>query len=93
MKTRAERQLVADETKENCSVNRLTGDLGTKVLFLILDDYVETGSVYLGKELRIVGNSTPALRASAPCKYIVNLYNDPAKSDTVIIRANEPGTN
>ena len=86
MKTRAERQSVVEEIRANCFAKELTKDLGTKVLFAILDDYLEKGTIYLGKELRIIGNSTPALRNSAPCKYVLNLYNDPEKTDTVVIR-------
>jgi len=87
MKTRAERLQVVEEIRANCVSKELTKDLGTKVLFAILDDYLEKGTVYLDKELRIIGNSTPALRNSAPCKYVLNLYNDPEKTDTVVIRS------
>ncbi len=87
MKTRAERLLTVEEIRSNCEAKELTRDLGTKVLFAILDDYLEKGTVYLEKELRIIGNSTPALRNSAPCKYELNLYNNPSKTDTVVIRS------
>jgi hypothetical protein len=87
MKTRQERLFTVEEIQANCVAKGLTQDLGTKVLFAILHDYVENGTVYLEKELRIIGNSTPALRNSAPCKYVLNLYNDRAKIDTVVIRA------
>ena len=86
MKTRAERLQVVEEIQANCVAKDLIRDLGTKVLFAILDDYLEKGTIYIGKELRIIGNSTPALRNSAPCKYVLNLYNDPGKTDTVVIR-------
>ena len=86
MKTRAERQSVVEEIRSNCVAKDLTKDLGTKVLFAILDDYLEKGTIYLDKELRIIGNSTPALRNNAPCKYVLNLYNNPEKTDTVVIR-------
>ena len=87
MKTIAERLQVVEEIRANCGAKDLTRDLGTKVLFAILDDYLEKGTIYLDKELRIIGNSTPALRNSAPCKYVLNLYNDSGKTDTVVIRS------
>jgi hypothetical protein len=89
MKTRAERLFTVEEIRRNCIAKELTKDLGTKVLFAVLDDYLEKGTIYLEKELRIIGNSSPALRNSAPCKYVLNLYNDRAKTDTVVIRAYE----
>jgi hypothetical protein len=89
LKTRQERLQVVQETKTNCTKQGLQADLGTRVLYAILDDYLEKGTPYLNKELRIIGNSTPALRASAPCKFVVNLYNDPGRRDTIVLRPQE----
>ena len=87
MKTLGERRQVLTQIETSCTSRKLMGDLGTKIMLLIVQDYVATGTTYLNKEVRIVGNSTPELRASVPCKYVLNLYNDPEKPDTVVIRA------
>jgi hypothetical protein len=87
MKTLVERRQVLTEIEASCTSRKLMGDLGTKIMLLIVKDYVANGTPYLNKEVRIVGNSTPELRASVPCKYVINLYNDLGKQDTVVIRA------
>jgi len=47
----------------------------------MLDNYHRDGTIYLDKELNL------NLRHQTPRKYIVNLYNDRSRKDTVIIRA------
>jgi hypothetical protein len=89
MKSRAERLQVIQEVQSQLTTLGLNSDLGTQVLNRILADYLETGSPYLGKELRIIGNSSPAMRNSVPSKYVINLYNDPEKRDTIVIRPQE----
>jgi hypothetical protein len=57
---------------------QLTDDMATKVLFRMLDNYQKDGTQYLNKELRITRSQQ---------KYVVNLYNDLLKKDTVLIRS------
>ena len=80
MKTRAQRLSTANETKIQCIEHNLTEDLGTKVLFKMLDKYVDEGTTYLNKEIKLVR------RYDVKRFYLVNLYNDAKINDTVLIR-------
>jgi hypothetical protein len=87
MRTRAQRLSTANEVKLQCIEHQLSDDLGTRVLYTMLDRYVNTGETYIGKEIRLVK------RYDRPRYYLVNLYNDTNKKDTVLIRDGEPGSN
>jgi hypothetical protein len=52
----------------------------------MLDNYVERGTTYIGKELRF------ALWCDRPRKYVINLHNDINKKDTVLIRIDDSGS-
>lgn len=80
-KTASERLISVNETKLKCIELDLTEDIGTKVLFRMLDNYHKDGTTYIGKELKLCN------RYDAPRKYIVNLWNDRSKKDVVLIRA------
>ena len=86
MRTRTQRLATANEVKIQCINHQLSDDLGTRVLYKILDRYVNTGEVYVGKELRLVK------RYDRPRYYLVNLFNDPDKKDTVLIRDGDPSS-
>ena len=78
-RTKDSRQKTANETKVNCLAHNLDGDLATKVLFGMLDNYVERGVTYQNKVLRLVD------RKNSGWCYVVNLYNDPHVKDRVLI--------
>ena len=80
MKSRSERLQISTETKLQCIQHELGDDIGTKVLFRMLDKYVEDGTTYIDKEIKL------AKRYDMPRYYFVNLYNDPARRDVVLIR-------
>lgn len=80
-RTASQRLVTVNETKMKCIEHDLTDDLATKILFRMLDNYHENGSVYENVELRLKG------RYDRERKYVVNLYNDATKKDTVLIRA------
>lgn len=85
-KSRSQRLIISTETKINCIEHELEHELATKILFTMLDNYVEKGVIYLGKELKF------RLRCDRPRKYVINLYNDVSKKDTVLIRLDEDDT-
>jgi hypothetical protein len=70
-----------NETKMRCIEHELTGDIATTILFQMLDNYQRDGTAYIGKELNL------NLRHQTPRKYVINLYNDLSRKDTVIIKA------
>jgi hypothetical protein len=80
MKSTAQRLEVANEIKEKCIKYNLKDDLGTKVLFSMLDKYVNEGTTYINKEIKLVR------RYDRPRYYLINLYNDAHIVDTVIIK-------
>lgn len=80
---KSDRLLIANEVKMQCIDHDLMGELGTKVLFRMLDNYVDHGTTYINKELGILQLS------QRPRKYVVKLYNDPSKVDTVVISVDE----
>lgn len=77
-RTASNRLVSVNETKMKCITMQLTDDMATKVLFRMLDNYQKDGTQYLNKELRITRSQQ---------KYVVNLYNDLLKKDTVLIRS------
>jgi hypothetical protein len=83
MKTRAERLATANEVKLMCLSHDLGDDIGTKVLFRMLDKYVEEGETYENKEIKL------AKRYDRPRYYVVNLCNEKSIRDTVLIRTRE----
>ena len=80
MRTRAQRLATANETKMQCIEHNLSDDLGTKVLFSMLDKYVEEGTTYLNKKIKLVR------RYDIERFYLVNLFNDIKIKDTILIR-------
>lgn len=80
-RTQKQRLVVANETKFACLEHTLERDVATKILFTMLDNYVEHGTTYIGKELKF---SLPC--AGGPRKYVINLYNDIGKKDVVVIK-------
>lgn len=80
MRTRSQRLATANEVKLQCIEHNLSDDLGTRVLYRMLDNYVERGETYIGKEIRLVK------RYDRPRFYLVNLHNDPNMRDAVLIR-------
>ena len=81
MRTRAQRLLTANETKLQCIEHNLSNDLGTKILFKMLDKYVEEGTTYVNKQINLVN------RYDIKRFYFVNLLNDEKVKDTVLIRS------
>lgn len=81
--TRKKRLLTVNETKMKCIEHDLTDDIATKILFTMLDNYVNDGTSYVNKELVLQGHY------DRPRKYLINLYNDVSKRDTVLIRSIE----
>jgi len=77
----SERLQTVNETKMQCIDHELTGDLATKILFQMLDNYQRDGTTYIDKELNL------NLRHHTPRKFVVNLYNDRSRKDTVVIKA------
>jgi len=86
-RTYEERAVIVQEVRTACREKNLEKELATAVLFQMLNNYLTHGTTYIAKDIRIIGNSTPELRGSAPAKYVVNLYNDSEKRDTVVIRS------
>jgi hypothetical protein len=82
-RTKADRIKIVNEVKMNCIEHDLMEEIGTKVLFKMLDEYVSKGTPFVGKQLGILKLSPQ------PRKYIVKLYNDPSKVDTVIISVDD----
>lgn len=80
-KTASERLIPVNETKIKCIEHNLTDDLATKILFTMLDNYYRDGTIYTNTELKLAG------RYDVPRKYVVNLWNDRSKKDTVLIRS------
>lgn len=79
--TASQRLKSINETKMKCIELDLLDDIATKVLFQMLDNYHKDGTTYINKELRL------NIRHHIPRKYVVNLYNDTRKKDSVLIRA------
>ena len=82
-KSRKQRHVIVTETKINCMQHTLGSNLATKILFTMLDNYEQTGTTYLGKELKFT------LFGDIPRKYVINLYNDVNKKDTVLITTDD----
>jgi hypothetical protein len=80
MRTREQRLATVNEVKLQCINHQLSDDLGTRVLYTMLDRYVNAGETYEDKRIRLVK------RYDRPRYYLVNLHNDPNKRDTVLIR-------
>jgi len=80
MRSRSERLATANDVKMQCIQHQLSDDIGTRVLYSMLDKYVEQGETYIGKEIKL------AKRYDQPRYYLVHLYNDPQVQDTVLIR-------
>lgn len=76
-KTKSERLQIINEVKLNVLSNNLENELASKILFQMLENYYENGTIYENKELNIVNLKK---------KYIINLYNNKRKSDVVLIR-------
>ncbi len=83
MKSRAERLATANEVKLVCMEHQLSDDIGTQVLYRMLDKYVDDGETYVNKEIRLTK------RYDRPRYFLVNLYNDEAKKDTVVIKCRD----
>ena len=86
-KTKSQRLQILNEAKLSCLEHDLQDQIASKVLFRMLDNYYENGTTYINKEL------TLHLRYDMPRKYVVNLYNDMDKKDTVIIKISETTQN
>ncbi len=82
-KSKSQRLVIATETKLKCIEHELEHEIATKILFTMLDNYVDKGVTYINKELKL------ALYCDRPRKYVINLYNDVSKKDTVLIRVDD----
>ena len=82
-KDRSERLSVSLETKMKCMEHNLTDNLATKILFSMLDTYVNEGTTYINKKLSL------NLKGDINREYLINLYNDRSKRDVVLIRAKD----
>ena len=80
MRTRSERLATANEVKMQCIQHELSDDIGSQVLYRMLDKYVEEGITFIDKEVKL------AKRYDRPRYYLVNLHNNPQINDTVLIR-------
>ena len=80
MRTRSERLATANEVKMQCIQHELSDDIGTQVLYRMLDKYVEEGITFIDKEVKL------AKRYDRPRYYLVNLHNNAQINDTVLIR-------
>lgn len=79
-KSQSERLQIVNETKMKLLEHELEGDMASKVLWKILDNYVKSGNpvdTILYLKGRKVGH----------CHYVVKLYNDRSKTDVVLIRS------
>jgi hypothetical protein len=76
-KTPSERLRIVNEVKLNIIKNNIQNDLASKTLFTLLNTYHENGTTYTNKELNFITLNK---------KYIINLYDDVKKKDTVVIR-------
>jgi hypothetical protein len=83
MKSRTERLSTANEVKLVCIEHQLSDDIGTQVLYRMLDKYVDDGETYINKEIRLTK------RYDRPRYFLVNLYNDETKKDTVVIKCRD----
>jgi hypothetical protein len=68
-----------NDIKLKCIQHNLQDDPATKILFKLLDDYHQNGTIY-HLELKL------KRRYDRPRKFLVDLYNDINKKDTVMIR-------
>ena len=80
-KTKEERMKTYLEVETNIDKHNLEGELASKILMTMLDNYLTKGTTYINKELRL------NLRGDIPRKYIVNLFNNKNKRDTVVIKS------
>jgi hypothetical protein len=80
MRSRSERLATANSVKMQCINHELSEDIGTQVLYRMLDKYVEEGTTFVNKEVKLVK------RYDLPRYYLVNLHNNPQINDTVLIR-------
>jgi hypothetical protein len=76
-RTASERLVTVNEVKMKCIQEDLSSFLGTAVLYRVLDDYHQNGTVYVNKEIAL-----PELGRV----YVIKLYNDRKRSDQVLIR-------
>lgn len=83
-KTRSERLQVVNETKIKLMEHGLETDPASKVLWMILDRYVETGTP-VNTVLHFKGRQVMGRH------YVVNLYNNRRKLDVVLIRTTDMG--
>ena len=81
-KTQSERLAVANEIKMNILEHNLEGDFASKVLWKILDRYVDNGNP-VHTLLNLKG------RYDRERMFVVDLYNDTRKRDVVLIRAKD----
>lgn len=78
-KTPSERLVIVNETKLQLLEHGLNSDPAAKVLWGILDSYHKTGTeVHCELNLK--------LRYDQPRKFVVDLWNNRKKRDTVLIR-------
>ncbi len=80
---KTERLKAANEVKLQCLSHELTDDIGTRVLFRMLDKYVEEGETYENYEIKL------AKRYDRPRYYLVNLLNNKTIKDTVVVKSRE----
>lgn len=76
--------MTALETHDKCEELKIENMPATKILYAMLNNYVNDGTTYVRKELRFF-----APRDTMPRKFVVNLYNDKSKEDHVLIRVAE----
>lgn len=81
-KSASERLKIVNETKLKLIENHLMDDPSTKVLWIFLNNYHANGTE-CHCELPL------KLRYDIPRKYVVDLWNDAKKMDTVVIKAVE----
>lgn len=82
-RTKQERERTADEVKFNVYSNQIEDCIASRCLFKILEDYVDKGTAYVDKHL------TLDVKTVDQKYYLINLYNDKNKKDTVLIRTRQ----
>lgn len=79
-RTKSQRLHTVNETKLKLIEHELENDPASKILWKLMDDYVNNGHPYVGVELKMKG------RTLCDRKYVINLYNDLQCKDAVVIR-------
>lgn len=79
IRTTEDRTRIVNEIKFNLMSLDIQNELTMRILFAMLHNYINNGTTYIKKELTI--NTQNNIQQV----FLINLFNDTSKTDTVII--------